>query len=193
MAKVILSGDKIRLRFLRQKDIPFIVKCNLDPKVLKWIANSVLLDPGIKKATVEKMKNLVKRRPKDDKIFIIEVKNGRRWKPIGDCELSHINKRNNNAIFSICIDPDHWLKGYGTEATKILFTYAFEKMHLHRIESHVTEYNEQSIKFHQRFGFAEECRQKEVTFRNGRFCDRIIFRLLRLEWEKRIKKSKVKL
>ncbi|MBU4057150.1 GNAT family N-acetyltransferase [Patescibacteria group bacterium] len=183
MARIILTGDKIRLRPLSKKDIPLTIKRNLDPKVLKWTAGSVSLDARIKRAASKKMEYFVKRRPKNDKIFIIEAKNGGRWEPIGNCGLSNINKWNHRAVFSICIDPDYWQRGYGTEATKLLLAYAFEKMHLHRIESHVREYNTPSIVFHRKFRFIEESRQKEAIFQNGRFWDRIIFRLLESEWE----------
>jgi len=184
MAGVILKGGKIGLGLLRQEDIPFVIKRYSDPRVLRWIADSDTIDAKTKRSVIKKTKYLAEKKPKDDKMFIVKIKNGRRWESIGDCELLYINERDHSAVFSICIDPNHWLKGYGTEATKILFNYAFGKMHLHRIESHVAEYNIQSIGFHEKFGFIEEGRLKEALFRNGRFCDRIIFRLLESEWKK---------
>lgn len=183
MAKGILKGEKIRLRPLKQEDVPLVVKWNLHPEVLKWTANSISLDMKMKKAALANIENTAKRMRKNRKMFIIEIKDSRHWKPIGDCELSDIDKRNQNAIFSICIDPNYWRNGYGAEATKLLLDYAFKKMHLHRIESRVREYNKPSIAFHRKFGFVEEGCRKEAKFQNGRFWDRIIFRLLESEWE----------
>ncbi len=187
MAKIILTGDKIRLRPLKQEDVPLVVEWNLHPEVLRWTANSGSLDMKMKKAALANIENTVKRMRKNRKMFIVEVKDGRRWKPIGDCELSDIDKWNQNAIFSICIDPNYWRNGYGAEATRLLLDYAFKKMRLHRIESRVREYNKPSIAFHRKFGFIEEGRKKEATFSNGRFWDRIIFRLLEPEWKNLVK------
>lgn len=184
MAKKILNGGKIRLRPLTKQDISFIIDSNFDPKVLKWTANSELPDLKTKKADIKSLKNRIKKKPKNQKIFIIEVRNGRFWVPIGDCGLSEINEWSRNAVFFISIIPHYWGEGYGTEATKLLFAYAFEEMHLHRIESHVAEFNTQSIAFHKKFRFIEEGRKKEAGFQNCRFWDRIIFRLLESEWEK---------
>lgn len=182
MAKVILKGEKIRLRPLLKQDILLISKWNLDPRVLKLTANLAPLDVEIKQTAIKKMRNLVKKKLKKDKRFIIEAKSGRHWEPIGDCELS-VNKRNQSAVFSICVDPNCWSKGYGTEATSLLLAFAFKRMRLHRIESHVAEFNTQSIMFHEKFGFVKEGLQKEAIFTGGRFRDRIIFRLLESEWE----------
>lgn len=181
----ILKGKRIRLRPMSEQDILFIINSTFDPEVLKWTVNSDLLDIKIKKASIKNIKNLAKKKPKNQKIFIIEVKNGRFWEPIGDCGLSDINEWGRNAVFFISIIPHKvkWREGYGTEATKLLFSYAFEKMHLHRIESHVAEFNKPSIAFHKKFGFIEEAHQKETGFLNCRFWDRIIFRLLESEWE----------
>ncbi len=185
----ILKGDKVRLRPLARKDIPFVINCHSDPRTLKRIANTDFLDLETKKAVTKKERNHIKNKPKDDKLFIIEAKVGGSWQLIGDCELARVNKRDQNAIFLIALIPSCWRKGYGTEAANLLLDYAFFKIGLHRIESHVMEYNAQSIAFHMSIGFARESRQKEAKFVNRKFYDRIIFRLLESEW-KNLSKSR---
>lgn len=182
MPKRILGGEKVRLRLLQERDIPFVNQLDFDPEVLKWTVNSDFSDIGkSKRKSTKHLMNIVKKKPKDIKIFIIEKNEGSQ-KLIGYCGLSGINEWNRSAVFFISTTPACWKKGYGKESAKVLLDYAFLEMHNHRMESYVMEFNTQSLEFHRKFGFIEEARFKEARFQNCRFWDKIMFRLLETEW-----------
>ena len=63
----------------------------------------------------------------------------------------------------------------GIEFVDILFHY----YNIHKIYTEVYAYNVESIKYHQKGGFEEECRLKQYRFFNGQYWDFIYFSISR--------------
>jgi RimJ/RimL family protein N-acetyltransferase len=117
--------------------------------------------------------------------FVIEVEDAEKTKAIGTISLNGINAKDHNATFGIAIgDKKYWSKGYGSEAAALIIKYGFEQLNLHRINSGVLSFNDRSIRMHLKLGFREEGRRREIIFRNGAYCDEVMFGLLREEWKK---------
>lgn len=185
MAKKILKGERVRLRFLKERDIPLINKWNTDSRTMKWTENG---DPPVSirtmsRQTAKDLRGILKSKFKVDKFFIVEIVESVRWKPIGWCSLSDISKVNRKAIFHISMDPDYRREDYGTESTKILLNYAFENLGLNRVGSYVIAYNEPSIKLHEKVRFVRECESKGEIYRNRKFWNAISFRIMKSEWK----------
>ena len=120
-----------------------------------------------------------------DAFFVIEVEDAEKTKAIGIISLNGINAKDHNATFGIAIgDKKYWSKGYGTEAAGLIIKYGFEQLNLHRINSGALSFNDRSIRMHLKLGFREEGRRREIIFRNGAYCDEVMFGLLREEWKK---------
>jgi RimJ/RimL family protein N-acetyltransferase len=118
-------------------------------------------------------------------IFVIDAVENSLQKPIGTTAFSGIDIKDHNATFDVTIgDKKFWSKGYGSEAARLMIRYGFEQLNLHRINSGVISFNERSIKMHNNLGFTEEGRQRQLIFKNGVFCDYVLFGLLRDEWLK---------
>lgn len=118
-------------------------------------------------------------------LFVIEAIDGNNNTPVGNVALSNIHPKDHYAVFGIAIgEKDYWSKGYGTEAARLIIRYGFEQLNLHRITSSARSFNERSIRLHNRVGFMEEGHQREADFKNGAYHDRIMFGLLRNEWQK---------
>jgi RimJ/RimL family protein N-acetyltransferase len=117
--------------------------------------------------------------------LVIEAIEGEKRRPIGSLNLHNINPKDHTATFGIAIgDKKYWSKGYGTEAAALIIRYGFEQLNLHRISSSAFALNGRSIKMHLKLGFKEEGRQREIVFKNGAYCDEVMFGLLREEWKK---------
>jgi RimJ/RimL family protein N-acetyltransferase len=109
----------------------------------------------------------------------------RKTKAIGTISLNGISAKDHNATFGIAIgDKKYWSKGYGSEAAALIIKYGFEQLNLHRINSGALSFNDRSIRMHLKLGFREEGKRKERIFRNGAYCDEVMFGLLREEWKK---------
>src|SRR5206468_7752591 len=76
----------------------------------------------------------------------------------------------------------HWGKGYGTEATRLMVQYAFDTLNLNRVWLHVLEYNERGIRCYEKVGFKKEGLLRQEHFRDGRYWDTHLVAILRDEW-----------
>lgn len=79
--------------------------------------------------------------------------------------------------------PEHHGKGYTTEALRALIRFAFEADGVYRIETGCLAENRASERVMQKCGLIREGCLKDHTWHDGRLKDRVLYRLLRPEWE----------
>ena len=82
-------------------------------------------------------------------------------------------------------DFANWGKGYGNEATRLALGFAFNELHLHRVQLTVFDYNPRAIHLYEKLGFQQEGIYREFLQRDGRRFDMYLYGLLRHEWETR--------
>ena len=176
-----LKGEKVILRPVRRTDIEYFLKWFNDPEVIQYLEMYL---PMTEMAEEKYIENLGTTGAGTIVAFVIEAVDGKNSKPIGTVGLSNIHPKDHHSVFGIAVgEKDYWSKGYGTEAANLIIRYGFEQLNLHRITSSAKSFNERSIKLHKSAGFAEEGRQREADFENGAYHDRVIFGLLRKEWQ----------
>jgi len=74
-----------------------------------------------------------------------------------------MDRVNRTAEFNISIGAtDCWGKGYGTETTQLMLTYAFDMLGFHAIWLRVIGTNERAIRAYRRAGFQEAGRLREA-------------------------------
>ncbi|MFE0017487.1 GNAT family N-acetyltransferase [Mesorhizobium sp. NPDC059054] len=101
---------------------------------------------------------------------------------IGHVRLHGINMQDKRAALAIGIDDPSCLgKGYGTEAIRLVLSYAFGRI-FHRIGLRVLSNNARAIACYRKCGFVEEGREREAAFVNGAWQDDIIMGLLDREF-----------
>ena len=109
---------------------------------------------------------------------------------IGMIDINRIMRQARHCMFWIAIgDPEYRGRGYGSDALRILFRFAFLEMNLNRIGLEVMSYNERAIASYERLGFVREGVQREVVYRDGSYYDIILMGILRREWEALYKSS----
>ena len=105
-------------------------------------------------------------------------------KPVGFTSLFNLNWNSGESWVSIALgEPEHWGKGYGTEAMRLLLRYAFTELNLHRVTLFLFEYNPRAMRSYEKAGFRVEGRMRQVVRREGRAWDAIWMGILRSEWE----------
>jgi RimJ/RimL family protein N-acetyltransferase len=73
---------------------------------------------------------------------------------IGNTSLIDIDFHNGTAEFGILIgEPDVWGKGYGTEATRLMLSYAFDVLGLYNVQLQVFANNRRAVRAYERAGF----------------------------------------
>lgn len=171
-----LIGEKIYLRPVEVEDAKFLSKGENDPIVRESL---FLALPVSLTNEQEKVEQYIK---SQDAIVIIIVEK-KTNKPIGQTGFFRIDYISRAAIFYLAIlDPAHWSKGYGTEATQLMVDYAFKTLNLNRIQLHVCAENTSAIKIYQRAGFIKEGILRQAMYRQGNFVDFWVMGILRDDW-----------
>lgn len=100
---------------------------------------------------------------------------------IGHVRLHGVSRQDRRAALAIGIDDPSCLgKGYGTEAVRLVLTYAFDGI-FHRIGLRVLSNNARAIACYRKCGFVEEGREREAAFVDGAWQDDIIMGLLGIQ------------
>jgi RimJ/RimL family protein N-acetyltransferase len=103
---------------------------------------------------------------------------------IGTINLVEIDWKNNHAFTGLQLgDKDIRGKGYGIDSFMAIERYAFEELHLERLDGSVIEYNAPGLGFITKHcGWKEEGRQRNWYFRKNRYWDKIIVGVTRQDY-----------
>lgn len=102
---------------------------------------------------------------------------------IGVVKLHSLDQANRRARYAIGIfDPTYWNRGLGTEATRLALQYAFEVLHLHRVDLCVLAFNHRAIACYEKCGFVREGIEREGAFIGGEWHSDVIMSILEQEY-----------
>jgi len=171
-----LIGDKIYLRPAELEDAKFLFKGENDQQVRDSLFLALPMSLIIEQ---EKIEQFVKSREAIVLIIVEKESN----ESIGQTAFFRIDYISRTAIFYLAIlDPTHWSKGFGSEATQMMVEYAFKTLNLNRIQLHVCAENTAAIKIYERVGFIKEGVLRQAMFRNGNYFDFWVMGILRDDW-----------
>ncbi len=75
------------------------------------------------------------------------------------------------------------LAAYGREALDLALRYMFDELNLHHAHATVSSGDTENAAFYETNGFKLEVRMREAIYRGGRYFDRLMYGMLRSEWE----------
>ena len=101
---------------------------------------------------------------------------------LGTCTLIHLSTIHQRAEIGFALRQDRWGQGLGSEAVTRVIEFAFDTLHLHRLEADVDPRNERSIRLLERHGFTREGHLRERYYMNGERQDALVMGLLRQQW-----------
>lgn len=104
---------------------------------------------------------------------------------IGACTLFAFHTASRRAEIGYALGRPYWGAGYMHEALTALITYAFDTLHLHRLEADIDPRNTASARALERLGFQREGLLRERWIVNGEITDTALYGLLCWEWERR--------
>ncbi len=122
--------------------------------------------------------------PNSRKVFkVVETKENN---IIGHCELNNIDKRNKSARISRLLigNPKSRNKGFGKKMIQTLLKYAFEELHLHRIDLGVFDFNKGAIRCYKQCGFKTEGLLRDSFVIENQFHSVYNMSILKPEWIK---------
>jgi RimJ/RimL family protein N-acetyltransferase len=173
-----LTGDRVRLRELRESDLDRLVAWWQDPDLMVT-QTSGPYHPQMAAPIAEQFRTW-SRNDGTDAGFVVETHAD--GVPVGHAALFGANAHNRTATFAIMIGPPHQNRGLGTEATRLILRFGFEELGLHRIQLVANGFNERGLATYRKAGFVEEGRSREAIFRSGTWHDQVHMGILAREW-----------
>ena len=102
---------------------------------------------------------------------------------IGNCGIRRKPENEWEADIGYELAPEHWGRGYATEAALAIVDFGFRDLQLHRVWSRCIADNVSSARVLERVGFRPEGRLRENEYFKGRWWDTLLYGLLRSEWK----------
>jgi RimJ/RimL family protein N-acetyltransferase len=177
----ILAGELVRLRGVREDDLPALAKWEMDPGRMATQSNWVV--PPSEAAAKERIAKW-SANEKDDLGFAIETLDD---PPVlaGNIGLWGARPKDRCATLGIALGREYVGRGYGTDAVRVIVGYGFREMGLHRIQLGVAPFNPAGIRAYEKAGFVEEGRLRESVLHDGRWYDEVLMSILDHEWAAR--------
>jgi RimJ/RimL family protein N-acetyltransferase len=173
-----LTGDRVRLRELRESDLDHLVAWWQDPDLMVTQTSGPY--HARMAAPIAEQFRTWSRNDGTDAGFVIETRAD--GVAIGHAALFGANAHNRTATFAIMIGPPHQNLGLGTEATRLVLRFGFDELGLHRIQLVANDFNERGLATYRKVGFVEEGRSREAIFRSGAWHDQVHMGILAREW-----------
>ncbi|MET8424927.1 GNAT family protein [Nocardia sp. NPDC004860] len=183
--KPTLTGTKVLLRPFIPEDLDAILAALRDPDVRRLTGSvhqetteSVPEDP----AEYERLRDwYATRETQPDRLdlAIADIATGR---CVGEAVLNRWDPGNGSCNFRILIGPDGQGRGLGTEATRLIVGYGFEKLGLHRISLEVYAFNPRARRAYEKAGFRPEGVLRESLRYGDEWIDATVMSILSREW-----------
>jgi RimJ/RimL family protein N-acetyltransferase len=104
---------------------------------------------------------------------------------VGNVKLGPIDWIHRRGTLGILVgERSAWGRGIGTEATRLIIEYAFDRLDLRRIDLGVYADHAGAIRVYERVGFRVEGRFREDVYHGGAYRDRLWMGLLRSEYRR---------
>lgn len=177
MDQVILESERLLLRPWSVDDASDLQEGLNDLEVSKWLAfvpYPYTAENAIRFINFANNTN--------DYEFAIVLKEEN--KVIGGTSLSNISNIHKTAGGGIWISRKYWGNGYGKEAFGKRIEFAFNELHLRKLENGYFEGNEKSFRMQESFGYKKEGlrRRKYICMATGKVEDEYLTGLLKEEW-----------
>lgn len=173
----LLRGERVRLRPLREADVPVLEEWWNDPATMALQGDLVRPVPSGGHAEV------VRGWSRNDSassvgFSVVDREEGRL---VGHTTLWGMDLRGRCADFALQLGPDDRGRGLGADTVRTVLRYAFAELGLHRVQLGVYAYNTRAVRAYLRAGFVEEGRRREVVFHDGRWHDLVLMSVLEHE------------
>lgn len=173
-----ILGKKVLIRAIEKEDLELLHKWANDPEI--WY----LLDGWHFPSSME-FQNQWFASIQNDPLNVRLAVEAPDLGLIGTANLVSIDWKNNHAFHGMMLgDKDVRGKGYGTDTIMAIMRYAFEELHLERLDGSMIEYNTASLRTYcGKCGWKEEGRLRNWYFRRGRYWDKILVGVTRQDYE----------
>jgi RimJ/RimL family protein N-acetyltransferase len=174
--KPVLTGERALLRPFAGDDADAMAEIIKDPEVIRYT-----FEPS-SELTLERLRAWYGSRGEQDDRLDLAVTDRATGAVVGEVVLYDVDQMNHNCTFRTLIGPAGRGRGLGTEATRLIVGYGFERIGLHRIQLDVYTDNHRACRVYEKVGFTAEGVRREVQLREGTWRDELVMSILSQEW-----------
>ncbi len=174
-----LETPRLRLRRLREADLPLFMAYRNDPEVARYQGWESISLPEAQ-AFIQAQRSIHPGVPGVGMQIAIELKETGLL--VGDCYFCIQVDDPEQAELGYTLATDAQGRGLATEAVAAWLTYAFRAYHLHRVTALLDVENHRSAALLERLGFRREGHFLQSGWFKGKWCDEYLYAILREEW-----------
>jgi ribosomal-protein-alanine N-acetyltransferase len=174
-----LGGLRVRLRDFRADDAADVFAYASDPLVTEcagWRPHRTLHDSWlyIQRCVAQTWPPItfaVEHVPERRVIGVVDIRTVSRLWAVGEIGYT--------------LAQPYWGRGFNLEAGRLLIDYGFERLGFRRIRAVCDIDNRRSYRTMEKLGMMRESLIADACTRNGRLIDRVVYSVLRREWDRR--------
>lgn len=102
--------------------------------------------------------------------------------PYGVANFSIADLNNSVGEWGFYIGEKDAPKGMGKALAYMMLNFLFDELNIRKVCAEVIDYNEVSLKFHEKVGFKSEGILRKQIYKNDRYCDVHLFSIFKEEW-----------
>ncbi|MDS1268876.1 GNAT family protein [Lipingzhangella sp. LS1_29] len=174
--KPTLHGKRVRLVPLSLDHAPDVYRSVLDEETRRLTGTH-------HEFTWEEIEEWCRTRPDQPDRLDLAVLEEPTGRFAGELSLADVNPDNESASYRIALSSSEFTdRGLGKESTRLVLSYAFDVIGLHRVGLDVYAFNMRAVAAYRACGFSIEGRLREALYWEGRWHDTLVMGVLDKEF-----------
>jgi diamine N-acetyltransferase len=171
---MLLQGQLVELRPIEKEDLPNYVVWFNDPDVVTYFGMHEPMSLMQEQRWYE-----TQHENRDSRNYAVYYEG----QHVGGAGYAHLDHRERSDEVGLLIGrKDLWDRGLGGDVLRCLLRHGFEQLNLHRISLRVYAENQRAVHCYEKVGFQHEGRQRQASFRHGRYHDLLLMSVLEDEY-----------
>ena len=180
MANIRIETERLILREIEEDDWESVHRYAREPAVGRFL----IWGPNTEQQTKNHVRDLQAFRLEDPRkraVLGIVIKDSGEF--IGGVGLTRLSADASEAEVGYSLHPDHWGRGYATEAARAMIGLGFGEWRLHRVIARCDPENIGSARVMEKCGMRREGHFRKCTMCKGEWRDRVLYAILEDEWK----------
>ncbi len=179
LTPIILSTERLTLRFLTEADLPAVYDIFSHPEVMRYWS----YPPWTDRSQAQQWLIHVQEGYRAGDAFQFGIERRADHVVVGTCTLFQFHIASRRAEIGYALGRLYWGSGYMHESLQALVHYAFQTLDLNRLEADIDPRNLASANTLKRLGFQKEGHLRERWIVNDEISDTDLYGLLRRDWQ----------
>ncbi len=174
-----LNTPRLLLREFVSADWPAVLAYQRDPRYLRYYDWADRTPDDVQRFVQMFLNQQAEQPRRKFQLAVILKASGQL---VGNCGIRQTGARAYEADIGYELAPDHWGRGYATEAARAIMQFGFAELRVHRIWAWCIADNTASARVLEKLGLKLEGRLREKEYFKGRWWDTLVYGILENEW-----------